>query len=290
MMLQPRDMDTVVSTLCRVSQDQFADPFQALDWPESLDKAQWYFSPELVSIYGMPEYDALPEDQKELLSFYETVNFFSLNIHGEKALIEGLARNLYVRENPAISPYLHHFLDEENKHMIYFGRFCTYYAGKIYPDKKMLFPREYAPGEEEVLFFIKVMIFEEIVDVYNTSMATDERLVPIAREINRLHHVDESRHLAFGRAIVKWLFEHYSGRWSEATLAAVREYVTGYLLSTWREYYNVDVYRDVGLQDPYGLQERAFARPGARVHRKRVSDQCIRYLMQSKILLEEPAL
>src|SRR6266705_194388 len=63
----------------------------------------------------------------------------NLNIHGEKALVEGLARKLYEREKREISPYLHHFLDEENKHMVYFGEFCTRYAGKIYPDKKLIF-------------------------------------------------------------------------------------------------------------------------------------------------------
>lgn len=289
-MLHHKDMGTVVSTLCRVSEEQFADPFRALSWPETLDPAQWFFSPELVSIHGMPEYEALHEEQKKRLSFCETINFFSLNIHGEKALIEGLARNLYVRDNPAVSPYLHHFLDEENKHMIYFGRFCTRYAGKIYPDKKMVFPRDYAPGEEEFLFFTKVMIFEEIVDVYNKEMAADARLVPLAREINRLHHVDESRHLAFGRSLVKWLFQHYAPQWPASTLQAVREYVSGYLLATWREYYNVEVYRDLRLADPYELAARAFTRPAAVAHRRRVSGPCIKYLIDTEILLEEPSL
>ena len=51
-------------------------------------------------------------------------------------------------EDPMLSPYLHHFLDEENKHMIYFGRFCTDYANKIYPDKKLVFPREHDGADE----------------------------------------------------------------------------------------------------------------------------------------------
>lgn len=287
---QREDVGTIVNTLCRISEDQFADPFRTLAWPETFERTQWCFSPELISIHGMPEYQRLADAEKKRLSFFEAVNFFSLNIHGEKALIEGLARNLYVRASPRLSPYLHHFLDEENKHMIYFGRFCTRYAEKIYPDMKMAFPREYSAGEEEFLFFVKVMIFEEIVDSYNKAMAGDARLAQIARDINRLHHVDESRHLAFGRAIVKWLFQHYSGRWSDGTLAGVREYIRAYLLSIWREYYNAEVYQDAGLEDCYALLERAFARPAARAHREKVSRQCINYLLETKILLEEPSL
>lgn len=289
-MLHTKSIDTVVSTLCRISRERFVDPFRMLTWPDELDQQQWFFSPELISISGMPEYDALDETQRKALSFWEGVNFFSLNIHGEKALIEGLARNLYLREDPVLSPYLHHFLDEENKHMIYFGRFCTEYAKKIYPEKKLVFPREHAAGEEEFLFFVKVMIFEEIVDVYNRRMGDDDRLVPIVREINRLHHVDEARHLSFGRAIVKWLFDRYGAQWSAETIAHLRQYVAGYLQSTWREYYNSEVYRDAGMADCYGVQERAYESPAARVHRANVTDGCVRYLINCGILVEEPTL
>jgi len=290
MMPATQEFTATVTKLCRISEDQFADPFETLDWPESLDREQWYFSPELISLYGMPEYEQLPERQKKSLSFHEAVNFFSLNIHGEKALIEGLAKNLYLRKDPDISPYLHHFLDEENKHMIYFGRFCSRYAGEIYPDRKLSFPREYAPGEEEFLFFAKVMIFEEIVDVYNKRMGADSRLVPIAVEINRLHHIDESRHLAFGRLMTHWLFKRFAPEWSAETLSGVRNYLKSYLPSVWREYYNTDVYQDAGLPDVHALQERAYARPEARAHRDQVSRQCIQYLLDTQMLIEEPSL
>lgn len=285
-----RDIQTTIKTLCRISEEQFTDPFEKLSWPESVDKAHWYFTPELISIYGMPEYEVLSEQQKQQLSFYETINFFSLNIHGEKALIEGLARNLYVRDDPDLSPYLHHFLDEENKHMIYFGRFCSYYAGKVYPEKKLMFPREFVPGEEEFLFFVKVMIFEEIVDLYNKLMGDDARLVPLARDINRLHHIDESRHLAFGRTLVKWLYARYADEWPEDIKASLSRYVAGYLTSTWREYYNAAVYQDAGLDDPYALQERAYQRPEARAHREKISRPCIQFLQEAGILREEPVL
>lgn len=288
MMSAQRDLDGIVTTLCRISRDQSADPYQILQWPESLGKDQWCFTPEFISIGALPEYERLSEQERKRLSFYEAVNFFSLNIHGEKALIEGLAKNLYRRHDPFVSPYLHHFLAEENRHMTLFGEFCTRYAGKIYPDKKMAVPREFADGEEEFLFFIKVMIFEEVVDVYNRTMADDSRLVPLARQINRLHHVDESRHLAFGRVMAKWLFKRYSPQWSDETLIGIRNCVAAYLEMTWREYYNAEVYRDAGLEDPYGLCERAWARPQARAHRRRINQRVIQYLQESGILWEAP--
>lgn len=284
------DFARTVERLCEASRKDFINPYSGLEWPEPLDINQWFTSPELISLHGSEAYNRLPEPERKRLSFYEAVNFFSLNIHGEKSLVEGLARRLYQRGNDEITGYLHHFLDEENKHMIYFGEFCMKYAGKVYPDKKMVFPREYEEGEEDFLFFAKVMIFEEIADAYNVLMARDDRLVPLARRINLLHHRDEARHLVFGRRVVKDLFERYSDKWSAQALQGVREYLGNYLIATWKEYYNPEVYRDAGLDSPYELQKAAFDGPKGREHRRRMSEQCIRHLLDTDILGEEPSL
>ena len=48
-----------------------------------------------------------------------------------------------------ITEYLHHFVDEENKHMVMFGEFCNRYIGKVYPEKKISLGREYAKGKRK---------------------------------------------------------------------------------------------------------------------------------------------
>jgi hypothetical protein len=279
-----------VKKLCDASVKDYINPYSYLDWPEALDIEQWFTSPELISLYGTDVYDRLTEAEKKRLSFYEAVNFFSLNINGEKSLVQGLAERLYRRGNEKTTRYLHHFLDEENKHMVYFGGFCTRYAGKIYTDKKMVFPRDFEPGEQDFLFFAKVLIFEEIVDVYNVAMSRDERLVPVARQINLLHHRDEARHLVFGRQVVRDLFIDHSPRWSDETRQQVRDYLKTYLAAAWKEYYNPDVYRDSGFQDPFEIREMAFESAYARAHRKRISNGCVHYLLENNILDQEPAL
>jgi len=280
----------LVGKLCAESRKQYVNPYDYLEWPEKLDPEQWTTSPELISLHGTEPYEKLSEPQRKRLSFHEAVNFFSLNIHGEKSLVEGLAQRVYRKSNDVITPYLHHFLDEENKHMVYFGGFCIRYGGKVYPDRKMAVPREFAPGEEDFLFFAKVMIFEEIVDFYNVRMSTDERLAPIARQINLIHHREEMRHLVFGREMVKRLFDHYAPKWSPETLSGAREYLRGYITATWKEYYNPDVYKDAGLEDPYGLQQRVFADEHCRKHRREVSEKFLRYLVKQGILEKEPQL
>ena len=280
----------LVEKLCEASKRQYVNPYEYLEWPDSLNVETWCTSPELVSLFGTPVYERLTEAERKRLSFYEAVNFFSLNIHGEKSLIEGLVQRVYRRENDLITPYLHHFLDEENKHMVYFGGFCTRYAGKVYPDRKMTISRDFAPGEEDFLFFAKVMIFEEIVDVYNMRMANDERLVPIVRQINLIHHREEARHLVFGRKIVKRIFEHYAPEWPRETLGGVREYLENYIVATWKEYYNPSVYKDIGLEDPFVVQQDAFRHECCLAHRRQVSEKLLHYLVDNEMLEAMPVL
>jgi hypothetical protein len=270
-------LETVAQRLTDASVHAAAE-FEPLEWPASIPDDAWCMSPELISIHGLPAWDGLDEAARRRLAFFECVNFFTLNIHGERALMEGIARRLYAKDLADHAHYLHHFLAEENQHMTWFGGFCRRYAGKIYPDRKLVLPREHAPGEEDVLFFARVMIFELLVDTFNRRMAKDERLHPLVREINRRHHEDESRHLAFGRLLVEDLWRRHSPRWSETTRAAVPAYLAAYLTATWKEYYNPDVYKDAGLPEPIKLAREAFASDIAKARRAEIETKCVRVL------------
>jgi len=280
----------VVRRLSTASRRGFQDPYESIVWPDELDRRQWFTSPEMVSLYGTGTWHQLSEDRRRELSFWEAVNFYSLNIHGEKTLIEGLARRLYRSGYEEVTEYLHHFLDEENKHSVWFGTFCSRYAGKVYADRKVAFPRDYAEGEEDFLFFAKVAIFEEIVDRYNVFMARDENLVPVARQINANHHLEEARHLVFGRRIVAGLWRHWVERWPADVVEGVRRYLAAYVVATWREYYNPHVYRDVGLGDPRVVATTAWEHPTTRAHRERVTRAALRPLVEAGVLESPPAI
>lgn len=279
---------TTVKKLSNISARAHGAPVDGIDWPESLlPESAWFSSPELMALSGSESFAAMDEAMRRRLSFFEAVNFYSLNINGEKPLVEGLSRRLYATGFQHVLPYLHHFLDEENKHMQYFGRFCLSYAGKTYPDRKVVFPRSFAEGEEDFLFFVKIVIFEEIADHHNVLQAADERLHPLARKINLLHHQDEARHLIFGRELVAELFSSYRAKWSEATLAGLRAYIPQYIVATWKEYYNPDPLRDAGLANAYELMEEAWDHPLQRQRRVQVSAKCISFLTEQGILTEE---
>jgi hypothetical protein len=278
-------LEAAVATLTAASRRGPGSTRAAIEWPAAVDRTRYFMSPELVSLHGTETWEALDEAARRRLSFWETANFFSLNLHGERPLVAGLAERLYRDGSEDVEAYLHHFLGEENDHMAYFGGFCRRYAGKVYPDRSVAFPREHAPGEEDFLFFAQALVFEEIVDAYNVACARDERLEPTARRIHRLHHVDEARHLAFGRRYVAELFDRHARAWSRETLAGVRSQVGGFLAMTWGQFYNPSVYADAGLPgDAHAIRAAAFAHPRCRQHRRAVTARCLRYLRATGIL------
>ena len=286
-----QNVEKVAEKLSRGSKKLFYDVNTKFEWPKDLDDSVWTMSPEYVSLYGTPIWQGMSESQQRKLAFHECAGFFSLVLHGERPLLEGMSHRMYTLEkNLTVTEYMHHFLDEENKHMIMFASFLRRYVGKVYPEKKIPYTRALAKGEEDIVFFAKVLVVEELSDVYNVAMAADERLAPIVREINRVHHVDEARHIFFGRAYLKQLWDRSSPAWTEEQRKSFRTWLVDYINASWRDFYNPSVYRDAGFEDPYAAREMALSSPVCRAHRQRSSEKYIKNLVNCGILLEVPTL
>ena len=277
--------------LSKASVKQLWDVYSEIEWPERLDlDRHWGMAPELCSLYGTEAWDSLDERQRKSLSLYEMGNLFSFTLQGERPLVAGLTVQMYSRQDSPCTEYLHHFLDEENKHMVMFAEFCNRYLGKVYRYKKVTLPRKYAKGEEDVMFFIQALVVEELGDVYNVAMQRDERLFPVVQQINFLHHRDEARHIVFGRRRCQEFFEEHSPNWSRETLDGLRAWIPDYLRSAWTDFYNPVMYKDAGIEDPYAVREAALASPVCREHRERVSAKLVDYFLEARLLLERPRL
>jgi len=292
-MNHPDRIDTgpLAPRLTKASRKFFWNVYDYIEWPESIDGATWYMAPELISIYGTEKWESLDQRARTQLSLSELGNFFSLTLQGERPLVQGLVHRLYLKStDPEVTEYLHHFVDEENKHMVMFGEFCNRYIGKVYAEKKLAFGREYAKGEEEVAFFCKVLVVEELGDYYNVAMQEDERIQPLAARINWIHHRDEARHMAFGRRFLQSLAERWLAEWSPETTQGFQAWLAQYLRSSWSDFYNPMMYKDAGLDDPYGIRTLALDHPLCREHRTRVSRKLIDYFISVGLLSGEPQL
>jgi hypothetical protein len=281
----------LVERLCSASRRLLVDPYTVFDWPERVEIGRdWFMPPEWISLYGTPAWDALAETEQRRLSFYELVSLFSNIVAGERLLVHRMARYLYRDDYAAQTPYLHHFLEEENRHMVWFGTFCQRYAGKLYPSHHYPLPARRDPGEEDFRFWVSVLVFEELGDVQNATIAADERVHPLARAINREHHREESRHLAFGRAMTREVWARHAPGWSPAVTARVRAYVVDYLRSEFHDCFNPAAYADAGVPDAYAARTAALASDAARERFRRLTAGCADVLVDAGVLAEPPVL
>ncbi|WP_329625272.1 diiron oxygenase [Streptomyces sp. NBC_01255] len=261
--------------LDRLSDKATADyynPFTTFDWPPAIPTDGLWMSPELLSVHGTELMDELSPAQLRALSRWESVNFYSLNVHGIRELLIEVTRRIHTPGFELPSEFFHHFVGEENDHMWFFATFCLKYADKIYPDKSVKLPEAPRdPDIENFLVFARILIFEQIVDHYNVHLAADDRLHPTIRHINRLHHQDESRHIAFGCRLVHLLWERLlrSGL-DDAARHDLRAYLDRYLAISIGSFYSPAVYRDAGLPGGYALRSRLLAHPARQVAHTRV--------------------
>ncbi|NOX51641.1 MAG: diiron oxygenase [Gammaproteobacteria bacterium] len=278
--------------LSTLSRDQFYDVYKRFDWPTELAHDSFAMSPEITTLYGTNVWSSLNDEQKRKLTICETATLFSNTLNGEKLLVAGLSKQLYsgARATPEITEYLHHFIDEENKHMIMFGIFCNKYVGRIYPDKKFATAKDYAPGEELLSFYALAMVVEAYGDYYNVQVMKDDRCDPLVRDISRVHHLDEARHLSFDRAYLRELAAEYLPTWDEPTLTNFQQWLAGFMRVNWVTFYNPAAYRDAGIPEPYEVQKIALASPTQAALREKISAGVVKFFQKIGLLNAKPDL
>ena len=186
------------------------------------------------------------------MSFFEAINFYSLNYHGEAYLIQGLREFRKLHLGDAVQDYLAHFIEEEEAHQGYFSEFCQRYAQGVYPSRiPSFFKPDLSDYVKQFVFLAKALMFESVSDYFNVENTKDDRVAKVAREINQLHHRDETRHMAFGRKILSDFYDHYISELSEATQAEITNQLMGYFEAIWRDYQNPRIYIHAGFSKPF---------------------------------------
>lgn len=249
--------DRLLETLDRLSmlsERDYYDPYKVFQWPDELPEDAYWMSPELMSVYGTSVGDRLTEQQWKALSKWESVNFYSLNVHGIRELLAEITARIHTAGFEVASEYMHHIIGEENDHMWFFAKFCLNYGGKIYEDKQLRWNNSEHPEAADYLVFARLWIFEEIVDYFNQKMGEDDRLHETIQLVNSIHHHDESRHIAFGRQIVKHIHEHLALELTPELLAELEVNLKQYMRVSVESLVSPAVFRDAGLDDPYAAR------------------------------------
>ncbi|MFJ9108442.1 diiron oxygenase [Streptomyces sp. NPDC102283] len=274
----------ILNRLTSKSIDDYYNPYQLFEWPDSLPENMWWMSPELTTTYGTEAAKRLTENQLFALSRHESINFYSLNVHGIRELLIEVTKRIHTSGFETPSEFFHHFIGEENEHMWFFAEFCLRYGNKIYRQPggvNIEIPRS---NIESLLVFVRILIFEELVDHFNSKMALDDRLDDTIRAINRIHHQDESRHIAFGRELVTVLFADVRKGASEEELKDISTYIRRYLTFSFESLYNPQVYRDAGMENPQQLRRELLDSPQRIELEKAVFRKTAKYLEKTGII------
>jgi hypothetical protein len=131
------------------------------------------------------------------------------------------------------------------------------------------------------------MIFEEIGDYFNVKLSEDISLPHIVRQLNSLHHMDESRHLAMGRRLLERKYTELREDYDQATLSTIENYLKRYIVSSIESFYSPAVYKDARIKAPYELRRTLLGNERRREYHKIILSRVLGFLYKSGIFIEK---
>ena len=249
------------------------DPELDIDWDADVDLDLAYMPMERVSLFGTDLWEQLSEAQRIELSKHEMASVASTGLWFEICLIHMLARYAYHQDPQADhTRYALTEIGDETRHVIMFSKAIERMGVPAYQPPRYVrqLARLYKATARGVTIFAPVLVAEEITDRLQRETMNDDGIHPLIRMVNRIHVVEEARHVRFAREEVARLMPLLGpvGRTVTNTVsAAVAAFVVTSLISP-------DVYVAVGL-DP---------KEAARVARKNPYNHDTRRFLGEKIM------
>jgi hypothetical protein len=200
--LQPKDRDRTAERLLDSSMRNSYDPDVDVDWDAPLVEGKSFMPGERVSLYGTALWDRLSAEQRLELTKHEIGSITSVGLWTEIILMQLLAR--YAADLDPRSPHTHYALTEigdETRHSIMFGKAIARLGLPAYgPPRAVRVPAKFFGAViGGPAMFASVLVVEETTDRLQRSMLDDERIQPMIRMINRIHVVEEARHVRYAR-------------------------------------------------------------------------------------------
>jgi len=252
----------------------YSDPLSRVNW-HTLNTSSYWMPEEAISLYGLPVFDQLSEEQKKALSQYEFMNFVEAGLWLENIFMTRIIRQSRNTKRPIEEQLYHlHELREEAGHSLMFLELLRR-SGPLLPNTRfhkwdftnML--ARYAPFDSEA-FWIAILIGEETPDRMNRFIRKHkDTICPAIYDIVTLHVLDEARHIAHARDVLQTRFMNMS-RLKKKLVSPIVNYVFRQFV---RAYYYPDahIYEMAGLTPGSDWKKMAKKNP----HRIRFVNQCL---------------
>jgi hypothetical protein len=200
--LQPKDREVTAERLLDSSVRNSYQPDLDVDWDAPLVEGKGFLPEERVSLYGTELWERLTPEQRTELAKHEIGSITSVGLWTEILLMQLLAR--YAADLDPRSPHTHYALTEigdEARHAIMFGKGLSRLGLPAYGPPRLV--RSLSKFFGAVIggpaMFASVLVVEETTDRLQRSMLDDDDIQPFIRMINRIHVVEEARHVRYAR-------------------------------------------------------------------------------------------
>ncbi len=196
------DREKTAERLLKSSAEKFYDPEVDIDWSAPLVEGLFYIPEQRISLYGTPMYDSLTHEQRIELSKHELASIASVGLWFELLLMQMLVKVVY-NTDPTTrhAQYALTEVADECRHSTMFARLverigCPAYGPTRHTHRlgKLLPVIGYGPA-----MYGSILVAEEILDRLQREAMNDETVQPIVRMVNRIHVLEEARHVRFAR-------------------------------------------------------------------------------------------
>jgi hypothetical protein len=256
---QVADRERIAERLLRSTATRSYDPELDINWSAPPVPGKAFFPEHRSTLYGTALFEQLSPEQRRELGKHEAASVAGTGIWLEFVLLRLLAKLAY-QGDPA-SRHVQYALAEmaeECRHSTMFARLIEWMGTPVYRPSplvqrlgKILPGIAYGP-----IMWGAILIGEELTDRYQREMVNDESIQPLTRMVNRIHIMEEARHIGFARAELA----RSAARLTRAELLYHRALLGRIAFIVARNLVTPEVYSSVGL-DPRQAHRVALANP-----------------------------
>ncbi|KAA9155142.1 diiron oxygenase [Amycolatopsis acidicola] len=245
--------------LLKSSANKFYDPEVDIDWAAPLPENMPFQLEQRSSLYGTRLWGRMSQEQRLELGKHELASIASNGIFFEVLLMQLLLKEVY--NSDPTSRHAQYALTEiadECRHSTMFARSVEAVGAPAYGPVsivhrlgKLLPTIGYGPA-----LYGSILVAEEILDRIQRESMADDTIQPLVRMVNRIHVLEEARHVTFAREEVT----RGMAKLSKAELPYQRWLLAVVSFAITRSLINPAVYKAVGLR-PREAWEAAMHNP-----------------------------
>jgi len=274
--------EKIAERLLKSSAARSYDPAVDIDWSAAVVPGKYYLPEHRVSLYGTELWQRMTPEQRYELGKHEIISITSFGIYSEVALMHLLLK--VVTQRDPTSRHAQYALTEvadECRHSTMFGRGIEKSGLDPYPApwwfRHLLNLTLLAPIGPAT--YGGTLLVEEVTDRLQRESMADEDIQPIIRMINKIHVLEEARHISFARAEVNRMMPKI-GRvelaFNRLALAMAAPFLVRLML-------HPDVYRAVGL-NPRTARKVARANPHYRESVRWMGERIVGFLTEAGMI------